>query len=115
MKNDISIKKMKREKIKLLNELASLNLAIRGSMLRRFSTCSRKNCSCHRGKKHGPRHYVSVTSNKRQKQHYVPQAQLDTVKEGVRQYHRMLEILNRLTVINLKLMRKGELNEHERK
>jgi len=105
------IKTLRRKRQKLLQELPSLSLLIRGSFFQRFSTCSRPNCSCHEGKPHGPRAYVAVTQEKAQKQHYIPTQQLNAVRKGIRQYHRLLEIVLRITVINLELMRLRALEE----
>ena len=100
-----NINALRRERQKLLQELSSLSLVIRGSFFQRFSTCSRPNCSCHTGKGHGPRAYVAVTQEKAQKQHYIPKRQINAVRKGIQQYHRLLEIVFRITVINLELMR----------
>jgi len=91
--------------------MRTLSLLLRGSFFRRLSTCSRPSCPCHRGRRHGPRAYVAVTSGRAQRQHYVAQNQVRTVQEGIRQYHRLLAILDRMTAINLKLMKGGRLHE----
>lgn len=107
----LKIKALHSERQQLLQELSSLSHLIRGSFFQRFSTCSRPNCNCHKGQRHGPRSYVAVTQDKTQKQHYIPKQQVDVIRDGVQQYHRLLEIVDRITAINLKLMRKGGLNE----
>jgi len=56
---------------------------------------------------------VAVTQKKNQKQHYVPQRQVKAVVRGVQQHDRLLEIVERVTTINLILMRKGVLNESD--
>ncbi|MBA7667687.1 hypothetical protein ES703_75784 [subsurface metagenome] len=107
----VKIKALRRKRQKLLQELSSLSLLIRGSFFQRFSTCSRPNCSCHKGQKHGPRAYVAVTQEKAQKQHYIPKQQVNAVQKGIRQYHRLLDIVVRISVINLELMRLKALEE----
>lgn len=106
------IQSLLRERRELLQELSALSLLVRGSLFERFSTCSRPNCACHRGRRHGPRTYVAVTQGKRQRQHYVPQGQVAAVQEGVRQFRRLLAIADRVTAINRELMRTGVLHEH---
>jgi hypothetical protein len=106
-----NIRALRRERRRLQAELGSLSRVIRGSFVERFSTCSRPRCSCHAGQRHGPRFYVAVTQRRSQRQHYVPQRQVDAVREGIAQYHCILEILDRLTAINLQLMRGGVLDE----
>jgi hypothetical protein len=95
----------------LLRELAGLKVIIRGSYLERMSTCVRQSCECHRGKKHGPRGYV--TSGKPQRQHYVPAGQRDAAKRGVKEYQRLLEVADELTKIHLELLSEGKLDGSE--
>lgn len=96
---------------RLLQELSALTLITHGSFLERFSTCVRKNCVCHSGEKHGPRAYVVVYRDGKQRQVYVPQDQIKTVRKGLRQHERALKLLRQVTDINLKLMRDGLLEE----
>ena len=103
-----------RERDALLDELTGLRLLLRGSFFERFSTCSRPACACHRGERHGPRAYVAVTAARVQRQHYVPKGQVAAVQGGVRQYRRLLEIVDRVTAINLALMRGGALDDAAR-
>jgi len=102
---------LRRERNRLLEELSTLSLLLRGSYFERFSTCSRSGCSCHEGKRHGPRGYVAVTRDKTQRQVYVPQTQVDVVRTGIRQYHRLLDIVDRITAINLELMQRRVFDE----
>lgn len=104
---------MLRERARLLAELASLSRVLRASLFERFSVCARPDCRCHQGHRHGPRTYLAVTFEKRQRQHYVPQSQRVAAREGVRQFHRLLAIVDRVTVINLVLLRGGALDEPE--
>lgn len=104
-------KRLLKKKRKLLDEISKLPLVIRGSYFERFSTCSRPDCSCHKGFKHGPRGYVITRGNRGQIQHYVRKGQIESVKRGIEQYHRMLSIADQLTEINMKLMRGGCFDE----
>lgn len=105
------IASLRRERRKLLDELPSLVGMLRASFFERFSTCSRPSCACHQGQRHGPRAYVAVTAQQVQRQHYVPKSQRQAAREGVRQYHRLLAIVDRVTAINLELMRGGALHD----
>lgn len=96
---------------RLLRKLACLSLITHGSYLERFSTCARKNCACHQGTKHGPRAYLVVYRDGRQRQVYVPQNQIAAARRGVRQHEQALELLRQITDINLSLMREGLLME----
>lgn len=105
------IASLRREHNRLLEELSTLSHLLRGSYLERFSTCSRPNCSCHTGQQHGPRAYLVVTRNKSQHQVYVSQTQVHAVRKGIQQYHRLLEIVDRITAINIQLMKGRVLDE----
>ena len=101
---------LRRERHKLLGKLSELSHVIHGSYFERYSTCSRTNCACHEGKKHGPRAYVALRRQGKPKQHYVQKTQVTAVRDGIGQYHRMLQIADRITEINLELMRAGKLD-----
>jgi len=102
-----------RARAKLLAELASCAGILRGSYLERSTTCSRKGCACHRGKRHGPRAYVVVRDGKRQRQHYVPKGQEQAVRAGIKAYKRLLYVVDRITALNLELLRGGVLTDSE--
>jgi hypothetical protein len=93
----------------LLKRLAQLSSLVHGSYLERFSTCIRKNCACHQGKKHGPRSYVVLYDGKRQRQVYVPQSQRQAIRQGIRQHEKLLATVKEITAVNIRLMRMGEL------
>ena len=106
-----SSKKLVARRRRLLQKLEALSLLMHGSYLERFSTCARKGCACHQGEKHGPRVYVVVHRNGRQRQVYVPQEQVGIVRKGLRQHEQAMALLRQVTDINLKLMRDGLLEE----
>ena len=106
-----SSKKLVAKRRRLLEKLEALTLLIHGSYLERFSTCSRKACACHQGKKHGPRGYVVIHREGRQRQVYVPKEQVPLIRKGLRQHEQALALLRQVTDINLKLMRDGLLEE----
>jgi len=97
---------LKLQREKLLEEMSMLTHALQGSLFERFTTCSRPSCSCHDGNRHGPRYYLVVYEHGHQRQKYVPLDQVAAVKNGIRQYNRMQNIIQELTQINVKLMRK---------
>jgi len=104
-------KSLLRERQRLLSELSQLSLIIHGSYFERYSTCSRPQCACHKGKRHGPRAYVAGRAEGKPRQHYIRKSQVRVVKRGIEQYRRMLEITNRISDINLELARAGRLDE----
>ena len=100
-----TLKKLLDERARLLAELSSLSHMLHGSWVERFSVCSRPGCRCHSGDRHGPRHYLVVREGGRQK--YVSNSQVDAAQAGVSEYRRAREILDRITHINLTLMKEG--------
>ncbi len=96
------------ERSQLLTELGTLSGLLRGSWVERYSTCSRAECRCHRGERHGPRRYLVVNEFGRQRQKYVPNSYVEAAREGMDQYRRLQEIVGRITEINLSLMKEED-------
>lgn len=90
---------------RLLAELATLSRMLHGSWVERFSVCSRPACRCHSGHRHGPRRYLVVREGGRQRQKYVPNAHVAAAQAGLAEYRRVREIVDRITQINLALMK----------
>lgn len=99
---------MLRERGRLLQELATLALLLHGSWVERFTTCSREECKCRQGQRHGPRHYLVVNEGGRQRQKYIPNSQVESARAGLAQYKRLREIVARLTDLNLRIMKETE-------
>jgi hypothetical protein len=96
------------ERARLLLELATLSRLLQGSWVERYSVCSRVNCKCHSGDRHGPRHYLVVNEDGQQRPKYVPNSQVEAAMEGLEQYRRLREITERITQLNLALMKEGD-------
>ena len=97
--------KLLAERASLLRELGTLSQVLHGSWVERYSVCSRPGCKCHDGKRHGPRRYLVVNESGRQRQKYVPNSQVPVALEGLSQHCRLMEIVARITHINLLLMK----------
>ena len=102
--------KLLEERRTLLRELGSLSRLLQGSWVQRYSVCARVGCKCHSGQRHGPRHYLVIYEQGRQRQRYVPNTQVQVALEGLAQYRRLQQIVERITQVNLALLR--EENEH---
>lgn len=98
---------LKNKRDGLLKELSTLTQVLHGSWVERYSVCSKKDCKCRRGEKHGPRRYLVINENGKQKQKYIPNSQVDVVKKGIHDYKHMQEIILEITKINLQLIRGG--------
>ncbi len=100
-----NLKKLLDERARLLTELGTLSHMLHGSWVERFSVCSRAGCRCHSGHRHGPRHYLVVLEDGRQRQKYVANSQVAAAQVGLAEYRRVREIVDRITQINLTLMK----------
>ena len=100
---------LRRKRAALLRDLARLSGLLHGAYLERFSTCSRPRCACHDGRKHGPRSYLIVYRQKRQRQLYIRQADRAVVQRGLRQHEKLIHLVRELTDVNLQLLRAGGL------
>jgi len=100
-----TLKKLLDERTRLLAELSTLPHMLHGSWVERFSVCSRPGCRCHRGDRHGPRHYLVVREGGRQRQRDVPNSQVAVAQAGLAEYRRVREIVDQVTRINLMLMK----------
>jgi hypothetical protein len=98
------------ERGKLLAELGTLAQMFHGSWVERFSICSRPDCRCHDGERHGPRRYLVINVAGRQRQKYVPNSQVTAVIMGIAQHRRLQAVVDRITEINIELMREGLLD-----
>jgi hypothetical protein len=101
-------KKLREQRAKLLAELATLSRLLHGSWVERYSVCSRPDCKCRSGERHGPRHYLVVNEAGRQRQKYVANSRVEAAMEGLDQYSRLREIVDRITQLNLALMKENE-------
>ena len=101
-------KELRKERAELLEELATLSRLLHGSWVERYSVCSRPDCKCRRGARHGPRHYLVVSEAGRQRQKYVANSQVKAAREGLAQHRRLRQIVDRITQLNLKLMKENE-------
>ena len=106
-----AIRKLRRQRQALLARLTEFSTAIRGSIFERFSTCSRPQCACHQGARHGPRTYLTIQVQGRQRQFYVPKSQVSAARRVIKEYHRLMQTVDRLSALNLKLVRLSALEE----
>ena len=103
--SNLNLEKLINERSQLLEELKTLSQTLHGSWVERYSICSIKNCKCHKGERHGPRHYLVINENGRQRQKYIPNSLVEAAQEGVRQYKKAMDIVDRITSINLTLIK----------
>lgn len=89
--------------------LPPLKAILRGSLIERYKRCGKPGCKCADGPGHGPKYYLSVSHpGLRPQMDYVPQDSHAQIAEFVANYHRAREILEAISEINRKLLRRRE-------
>lgn len=89
--------------------LGAVSEVMRATLLERMTQCNRPGCKCMRGDKHGPAYYLTVSYPKgRTRQVYVPQHRKKVAQAWIHNYHRVWEVLEEISRINLELMRLKE-------
>ncbi len=104
---NFSVENLLKEHANLTSELGSFSQLLHGSWVERFSVCSKPQCKCHSGERHGPRRYLVVRENGKQRQKYIQNLQVDAAIKGRDEYRRLCEIVDRITQINLLLMKEN--------
>ena len=99
------IQKLLERRKQLAEELANHAGVLHGTGVERYTVCSRPNCACHRGEKHGPRFHLAVMEDGKQRQHYIRLFQKEQALQGLEHNRIVEETLQEITRINLELMK----------
>lgn len=101
---------LRQRKAHLLRSIKLPPHLIHASLLERFLTCGRPQCSCHQGHKHGPFFYLNRCFSKGRMSSLLlkSDAQVTQARQAIQAYHPVLEILDQLSWINLELLRRDE-------
>jgi hypothetical protein len=99
------------ERSALFADISKLTGLLHGSWIERYSTCSRPECKCHQGQRHGPHYCLVVNEDGRQRQKYIPLSKVTTALTGLAQYKKLQVIVTKITRINLAIMK--EETQHE--
>lgn len=105
--SNTKIEKLLQRRKELARELSLHTGVLHGTWVERYTVCSRKNCKCHRGEKHGPRYHLAVMEDGKQRQHYIRMANKELAMKGLEHDRRIEQILQEMTKINLELMKEG--------
>ncbi len=117
MKNDTEEgKKLRDERAELAAKIGAGGNLLKGSLIERFTVCTRTGCRCARGYKHGPYLYVSMFDGKRSKQVYVPKSMQQEVRMWVKNYENAKRAIDEISarsidLIKLKRHRKTKSNK----
>ena len=105
--SNINLQKLLERRKQLLNELSQHPALLHGTWVERYTACSRPNCKCHRGEKHGPRYHIAVMEDGKQRQHYIRLVNKEMALAGLKQNEIIENILHEITKINFELMKEG--------
>jgi len=94
----------------LVDQLPSVEGALRGSLQRQFRRCGKPGCRCAHGDPHGPYVYLAVHNEVRKGMVYVPADAVLEVERRVDVTGRIEEALAEISAINVELLARGELD-----
>jgi hypothetical protein len=100
-----------KKRAQLFTEISKLSGLLHGSWLERYSTCTRTECKCHQGQRHGPNYCLVVNEDGKQRQKYIPQLKVDIAKKGLAQYKQLQKIVDQITLINLAILKEEAKRE----
>lgn len=106
-----SQKTIKLKKQKIVKDLPLLTELIRGTFIKWYQVCARKECKCHKDRRfqHGPYYRVSYSKGKRSYHIYVPLDEKDKIKEMVNNYEKLWKAIEKISALNIKLIRKKSI------
>ena len=83
--------------------------SVRGALQQQFRRCGNPGCRCHKGELHGPYTYLALRTGTRTRLVYIPAVLAREVRRRVKMTGRILETLEKISIINLELIARGEL------
>ena len=106
MQEKSKIIKLKRKMLNLQNRLKKIGPVMRGSIVLLKVNCGNRQCRCYKQKnaKH-PALYFSVNMDKKTKLIYLGKGKLNLAKQYNNNYLKLWDIINEMTLINLKLFK----------
>lgn len=108
------IQQLLQERSQLFAEISKLTSLLHGSWIERYSTCTREQCKCHQGQRHGPHYCLVVNEDGHQRQKYIAQTQVSNAQKGIAQYKKLQELVDKITRINLAIMKEEAKRESRR-
>jgi Family of unknown function (DUF6788) len=101
---------LRRRKRRLLQELRPPPDLLRASYVEQFLTCGKPACACHRGQKHGPYYYLTLSLGAGQVRKFLLKGseQQEQARRGTAAYSQFAAGLEELSQINAELLRRGE-------
>ncbi|MBU4312125.1 MAG: hypothetical protein KJ706_05360 [Candidatus Omnitrophica bacterium] len=88
-----------------LGKMPKLEESIKGSFVIMNRFCGKPNCRCQKGQKHRSI-YLSQSQRGKTRMIYIPHHAVKKTKEYIKNYQKVKDILNTLSDINIKLLKK---------
>lgn len=92
----------------LQQQLSKIGPLRPGTLYKQSSVCGKPGCRCTREKdpqRHGPYHYLSYTFEAKSYTEFVRAKDLNGVKKQIRNYNRLMKLVNRLVSYSIRLAR----------
>ena len=90
-----------------LAQLVSQHGFIRGTILERERVCGKPNCKCAKGQKHAAV-YLVLSKEGRQEQLYVPKQWQAAVRQWVKNYHDLRDLMEKISETHWKKVQKRQ-------
>lgn len=104
-------KKLQTQRASTIRKLPPLDRVLRGSLLKRYRKCGKPSCHCMNGKPHGPNYYLTVKQRDGSTVTVPIHPELvATVRKYIKNYASAKKVLEEICSINIKLIRRGELD-----
>lgn len=104
-----SMTQLRARRTRLGRELPDVTASVRGALQQQFRRCGNPGCRCHTGELHGPYTYLALRTGTRTRLVYIPAVLAREVRRRVKMTGRLLATLEKISVINLELITRGEL------
>ena len=111
------LKKLKRQRVSLLEAISDYQDALQGSLIRIYRMCHNKECPC-RGKRrniHGASYYISTKEAGKTHLLYVPKEKLQEARERIAQFKKLKSLIGKLTRLNKEIFRLSKGANYVRK
>lgn len=108
MLSDMNAHKLEENIKTLKHEILKLGPLRPGTLYQQYSVCGKPGCRCTREKdpqRHGPYHYLSYTFEGKSYTEFVRAKNLSGVKKQIRNYNRLMKLINMLVSYSIRLAR----------
>ena len=98
-------KKLRAQRVELAAKIGVGGNLLKGSLIERFTVCTKSGCRCARGHKHGPYLYVSIFDGKRSRQVYVPKRMQQEIRSWVKNYENTKRLIDKISARSIDLIK----------